>query len=220
MKRQIRYLMVFLVAAALLSACSGDKKEKKSGEREKSARTALRVEEVRKRIDDLEHSLIQLYQEAEIQQMKIRAARENLAALRKSLGDLAKASRVLEETSVALVSAPIEIPKLKQEIAQKDTDKEKKKKRENRTLETLLLLAFLAFLGTVGYKLFQHKKTHEGGADEPSTDSGSYTIMKPSQESEPTQPSNEGTPTPSSEPLEEAEGEKPQEPETGGPAKE
>jgi len=177
--------LVLVLAVALLVGCSGkDRQQKKSSGKSRAPRVALRVDEVRKQIDDLEHSLVQVYQETEIQQMKIRAAHEHLAALRKSLGDLAKTSLISQETSAALKASPVEIPKLVEAPAEEQpAAKSKKKEHENRALETLLLLAFLAFLGTVAYKLFQRKHepgepTQESGESE-SSSAGSYTIIKP-----------------------------------------
>ncbi|MGB9691218.1 MAG: hypothetical protein ACPL7D_03530, partial [Candidatus Sumerlaeaceae bacterium] len=117
-----------------------------------------------------------LYQETEIQQMKIRAAQENLAALRKSLGELARSERAYLETS-ATGSAAIEVPRLKY-MEEPRAPETNKKRKENRALETLLLLAFAAFLVTIGYKLYQKKSRSE--EDSSAGDSGdSYTIIKP-----------------------------------------
>jgi uncharacterized protein HemX len=178
------YWLVLVLVVALLVGCSGkDKQQKKSSGKSRAPKVALRVDDVRKQIDDLEHSLVQVYQETEIQQMKIRAAQEHLAALRKSLGDLAKTSLVSEQTTAALKAPPVEIPKLAEAPAEEQpAAKSKKKEHENRALETLLLVAFLAFLGTFGYKLYQHRKageaTPESGESE-SSSTESYTIIKP-----------------------------------------
>lgn len=177
-----RYLLVVLCAVALLAGCREEKAKKAdSKEREKATRLAIRAEEVRKRIDDLQHSLVQLYQETEIQQMKIRAAQENLAALRKSLGELASVSPDLARltTGSIVATAPVEIPRLKKDMSEEPAKATKKKKeRENRALETLLIIAFGAFLLTVGYKLYRRKTESVG--QEQSNDAGTYTIIKPS----------------------------------------
>lgn len=170
--------IVMLACTAFLAGCAGEK-DKKRSEKERPARASARIEEVRKRLDDLQHSLVQLYQETEIQQMKIRAAQENLAALRKSLGDLARTPAALERlTTTGISTIAAEIPRLKAEMPTELPKQEKKKKEhENRALETLLLLAFVAFLGTVGYKLYRKKK--ENDDLEKSDDTGTYTILKP-----------------------------------------
>ncbi len=175
MKIRFSHLIVLAICAAVLVGCGSDK-EKKRTDKDRTTRVTMRAEEVRKRIDDLQHSLVQLYQETEIQQMKIRAAQENLAALRKSLGDFARSSRAYEETSAA-ISAPIQIPRLNKADEAKAPESEKKKK-ENRTLETLLILAFAAFLVTVAYKLYQ-KKTGTGQEESSEEGGDSYTIIKP-----------------------------------------
>lgn len=180
----IRWIAV-VCAVAWLGGCGGKKKEtKEQPERDKAARMLVRAEEVRKRIDDLQHSLVQLYQETEIQQAKIRAAQENLNALRKTLGELAKATRTPDQlTSLGVGGAPVEVPRLRP--AEDQAQKVDRKKQENRALETLLILAFAAFLVGVVFKLTRKKNELNSQAAPAEAETDSYTIVKP-----PTPPSH------------------------------
>ena len=179
---------------ALLGGCGkSEKKEKKREEKDRSARVTMHVDEIRKRIDDVQHSLVQLYQESEIQQAKIRAAQENLQALKKSLGDIMKIAPTMETSGVAMTGRALDIPRLREEAVQAKQSKDsEKKKRENRALDTLLIIVFLAFLATVGYKLSQRKR-NASATSEPSSDQDSYTIIKPpaSSQEQPTESGQE-----------------------------
>lgn len=192
-RQLITKICVIACCVALLAGCGkSEKKEKKREEKDRSARVTMRVDEIRKRIDDVQHSLVQLYQESEIQQAKIRAAQENLQALKKSLGDIMKIAPTMETSGVAMTGRALDIPRLREEAVQakqsKDSDK---KKRENRALDTLLIVVFLAFLATVGYKLSQRKRNASATSEPSSSDQDSYTIIKPPASSQ-EQPSESG----------------------------
>ncbi|AXA36794.1 MAG: hypothetical protein D6691_04475 [Candidatus Hydrogenedentota bacterium] len=192
LQRASRAALAITCALALaLTGCGKDKGEKEKSEKSRRDRpTAERIQEVQLRIAHLHDSLAQLYQETEIQQAKIRNAQENLEALRKALGELARSRdlRSVAETSLPVAMAPVEKPS-KAETTKETSRREKTKEKENRALSVTLLVFFIVFLVVFGYSAVAKRKrtaAEETPAEQKEAQSENYiTVNPPQKESSP-----------------------------------